>query len=180
MYYLGIDPGIKGAIAVISESGELAQCESFPTVKEKTPKGRNMSRTDLKRLKELFLELSKLGKVHITIEKPILMPGQNVSSTFNNGKSHGIVLTLLEVYFPDSVVDIISCKEWQDELIDNRTVIESKIRRDRRKALKMDSIAKAIELFPDAHFKKSSKSKVDSDGMTDAALIAYYGYQTNG
>ncbi len=175
--YIGIDPGIKGAISVLDSEGRLLESNIFPTVKEKSKTGRNMSRTDINGLSRLFHRLAQNPPYRIMIEKPILMPGQNVSSTFNNGKSHGIVLTLLEVHFPDTQVDTVSCKDWQDDLIDNRTIIESKIRRDRRKQLKLDSIAKAIELFPDADFKKSSKSKIDSDGMTDSALIAYYCYK---
>lgn len=175
--YIGIDPGVKGALAVVDNKGVLVECRAFPTMKEKSAKGRNISRTDLKKMKMLFNEISSKYKIaQISVEKPILMPGQNVASTFNNGKSHGIVLTMIELFFPRSKQITIACKDWQDYLITERTHVESKHRRDKRKQLKKDSIEVAKKVFSGFDFRKASNSKVDSDGMTDAALIAYYTY----
>lgn len=183
MMYIGIDPGVKGAIALIAFDGSLLKVANFPTITEKSNKGRNMSRPDLTGLIKIFSYIKEnivLGApIRIMIEKPVLMPGQNVSSTFNNGKSHGIALTLLEVFFPGIEILTVSCKEWQDAIIKKRTPVISKLRRDKRKQLKLDSIATAQRLYPGIEFKKSKKSKVDSDGMTDAILIAYYCYESH-
>ena len=178
MLYVGIDPGIQGAIAIINEAGELA-CKIFPSQKEKTQKGRNMSRPDMAKLNTLFANLSKHAKQIkvIMVEKPLLMPGQNVSSTFNGGVSHGILKAFLAIYFPGIPVEAVSCKDWQQDVITHRTFVKSKIRRDRRKQLKLDSVAEAKKRFPEFNFNKSKRSKIASDGMTDAALIALYCYQ---
>lgn len=175
MVYIGIDPGVKGAIAIVSAKGKLLEAIQFPTQKELSKKGRNMARTDLRELSDLFQRISDDYTVaKIMIEQPLLMPGQNVSSTFNNGKSHGIALAMLQVYFPTVELEAVAIKEWQEYMIPDRTFVVSKIRRDKRKQLKLDSIARAKELYPYFSFKKSAKSKVDSDGLTDAVLIATY------
>ena len=178
MLYVGIDPGIQGAIAIIDEDQNLS-CRIFPSQKELSQKGRNMSRQDMTKLNLLFSSLAKHKdeiKV-IMIEKPLLMPGQNVASTFNGGVSHGVLKAFLAIYFPGVPVEQVSCKDWQQEMITKRTFVQSKIRRDRRRQLKLDSVAEAKKRFPAFNFNKSKRSKVASDGMTDAALIALYCYQ---
>lgn len=180
MLYIGIDPGIKGAISIIDGSGNLLECILFPSKKEVSDKGRNISRQDMPKLAKLFKDLRAkycLNPMVIMVEKPLLMPGQHVSSTFYGGVSHGVLQAFLAIYFEDVLIEHVSCKDWQSDLITDRTFCSSKIRRDRRKQLKLDSIAAAKELFPDAIFSKNKKSKVDSDGMTDSALIAYYCYK---
>lgn len=179
MLYVGIDPGIQGAIAIIDDEGKLLGCKIFPSVKELSQKGRNMSRQDMTKLDKMFKQLSKhLNEIKvIMIEKPLLLPGQNVASTFNGGVSHGVLKAFLAIYFPGIPVESVSCKDWQQEMITHRTFVESRIRRDRRKQLKLDSVAEAKRRFPDFNFNKSKRSKIASDGMTDAALIALYCYQ---
>ena len=138
-----------------------------------------MSRQDMTKLDNLFSNLSKhRHKIKtIMIEKPLLMPGQNVASTFNGGVSHGVLKAFLAIYFPKIPVEQVSCKDWQSEMITHRTFVKSKIRRDRRRQLKLDSVAEAKKRFPEFNFNKSKRSKIASDGMTDAALIALYCYQ---
>lgn len=179
MLFVGIDPGIKGAIAIVNSEGELLACKIFPSVKEVSQKGRNMSRQDMTKLDALFRNLARhRSKIKvIMIEKPLLLPGQNVASTFNGGVSHGVLKAFIEIYFPGIPVESVSCKDWQQEMITHRTFVESRIRRDRRKQLKLDSVEEAKRRFPGFNFNKSKRSKHASDGMTDAALIAYYCYQ---
>lgn len=179
--YLGIDPGVKGAFALIGREGELIECKIFPTVKELSKSGRKMNRTDIKELSNFMKFVQSYhGVSHIMIEEPLLMPGQHVSSTFYNGVSHGIITAILELCFPGVEVHKVKCKDWQDEMIIDRTFVTSKVRRDRRKQLKADSVRTAQELYPSFDFKKSKKSKVDSDGMADAVLIARYCYEHYG
>ena len=169
MLYVGIDPGIKGALSVVDSSGALVECLLFPSKKELSEKGRNITRQDMPKLDELFRDLQakySLNPMIIMVEKPLLMPGQHVSSTFYGGVSHGVLQAFLAIYFKGVLIVPVSCKDWQSKMITNRTEIESKLRRDRRKQLKLDSIATAKELFPDAVFSKNKKSK-DSDGMAD-------------
>lgn len=179
-YYIGIDPGVKGAISVVDSAGKICCCAQFPSKKELSKTGRKLTRLDLVELVSLFKFISaSYHNETIAIEKQVAMPGQNSIGTFNTGVGYGIILAMIEVFFPTADVNIVNCKDWQSVMIMNRTYVESKLRRDRRKQLKKDSIKAAQELFPDFEFKKSSKSKIDSDGMTDSALIAYYCYLQN-
>ncbi len=172
MAYVGIDPGVNGAIAVL-EKDELCLYR-FPTIKVENKKGRKMSRLDLVLLADVFNLIRDNHSVsRIMIEEPILLPNQHVASTFYNGVSHGALLALCAATFgvtPDSV----KCRDWQDALIAKRTPVNSKHRRDHRKQLKLDSIAEAKKRFPGVDFRKSKKSKIDHDGCADAALIALY------
>jgi hypothetical protein len=177
---MGIDPGIKGACAIVTDDGVLVRCFVFPSVKELSKSGRKLSVTDINALSKGLSELKKFELSAIAIEEPLLMPGQHVSSTFNNGKSHGIILALLAIHFPEHKLKLVKCKDWQDEMITERTFVASKLRRHRRKQLKADSVKVAQELYPSFDFKKSKKSKVESDGMADAVLIATYCYKIYG
>lgn len=176
MKWIGIDPGIKGAISII-EDGKLFQCIPFPSFKELSVRGRNISRPDIPKLVAIFEKMSmEMNIDYVMIEKQVAMPGQNAVGTFNTGKGYGILLALITVFFRVAKVDIVGCKEWQEAMITDRTPVQSKLRREKRKQLKADSVTSAQELFSDFDFKKSKRSTVDNDGMTDSALIAYYCY----
>ena len=175
-YYIGIDPGIKGAISVVDSNGDLVECIQLPSEKEESRTGRKISRPDIVGIINVFdkLRIHYSAPAVVMIEKQVAMPGQNSIGTFNTGKGYGILLALIAVYFGRAKRDIVDCKEWQQEMIPDRTLVFSKLRRDKRKQLKADSVATAIKMFPDAKFKKSARSRVDNDGMTDSALIAAY------
>jgi len=178
MMYIGIDPGIKGAISIVDDKGKLVYCKPLPTRKEESKSGRKMSRIDIAEVNKRFAYISrKYSRYVLVIEKQIAMPGQNSIGTFNTGLGYGILLALISVNFSGQMLDIISCKEWQEAIITNRTFVLSKVRRDRRKQLKLDSVSKARELFPYFNFKRTARSKIDNDGMTDSSLMAYYCYQ---
>lgn len=178
-HYIGIDPGLKGAISVVDSTGELVDCIQLPSEKEESRTGRKISRPDIVGMINVFdkLRLHYQAPKVVMIEKQVAMPGQNSIGTFNTGKGYGILLALIAVYFGNSKRVIIDCKEWQQEMIPDRTLVFSKLRRDKRKQLKKDSVAAATELFPKFRFKSSERSKVDNDGMTDSALIAAYCYK---
>lgn len=79
MYFVGVDPGTCGGIAVLS-NGKLVLAESF--------------NRPLEEVWELFNWLSPLlekdpGCVAAVIEKVHSMPGQGVSSTFKFGTAFG-------------------------------------------------------------------------------------------
>ncbi len=172
MTYIGIDPGINGAIATI-DNGVLS-CFPFPTKKVLNRKGRKMSRLDVERLVEVLEDIDESSYPdYVMIEEPILLPNQNVASTFYNGVSHGIIHALCIAIFKIEPV-LVKCRDWQDALITERTPVDSKHRRDHRKQLKLDAIAEAKKRFPGYDFTKTKKSKIDHDGFADAALIALY------
>lgn len=74
---MGIDPGQKGGIALISESTQESHIYSNDALKA-------------------ICESLKGKDVMCVVEKVGAMPGQGLSSTFNFGQSYGYILGVLE------------------------------------------------------------------------------------
>ncbi|MGP1257084.1 MAG: crossover junction endodeoxyribonuclease RuvC [Kiloniellales bacterium] len=93
MRVVGIDPGLSGAIAVISDSGDhIVDCIDMPTLELK--RGRKNKR-ELDHV-ELALAMLRLcdGASAVFVERVQSMPGQGVSSSFAFGRATGIVIGL--------------------------------------------------------------------------------------
>jgi len=178
---IGIDPGLKGGVSVIQD-GNLLSYGVLPTVKELSVKGKVISRPDVEKmytmLKSIKEYCSAISEPAIAIERQVAMPGQNSVSTFNTGKGYGMILAVIYILFGRENVHIISCKDWQSELITERTFVEkSRPKREKRKQLKCDSIAAAKELFKVKQLKATKRSTADHDGIADSSLIGYYCYK---
>lgn len=78
MIYMGIDPGKKGAVAVIYEDGsiEVSPMESV--------------------MLSLVMKALAKAKVRCCLEKVHAMPGQGVTSMFNFGVSYGYLKGMLD------------------------------------------------------------------------------------
>ena len=81
--YLGVDPGVTGAIAVLDEKGGVEKVVGMPTVLARAGKG---SRTDydVPAIRDFFEGWQKVGELFVTVEKTVPMPG-----TFARKKSPG-------------------------------------------------------------------------------------------
>lgn len=147
---LGIDPGLMGGLAFLNESG--ITLIPMPTIAGKD--------FDIQAIKKYLVEFNPTLTV---LEQQISMPGQGLSSTLQTGKGFGILLGLLAgMNMPHQVV---SAKSWQHKLF---TGVSAKL--DTK--AKSEIIAKRI--FPSADFRRSDRSRVNADGLTDAACIAEY------
>ena len=91
MTYIGIDPGISGAIAWI-RYGKVLKVEDMPTIPKSTGKGLQVDAHGLSSL------LSGNGSCTVIIEAVSAMPGQGVTSMFSFGKSAGIIEGILAAY----------------------------------------------------------------------------------
>ncbi len=80
---IAFDPGLSGAVAFLSEAGELLDCRDLPTIGEKTQR-----RVDA-------ANLATLIRAHLparaVIEQVGAMPGNGVSSMFRFGQSVGTI-----------------------------------------------------------------------------------------
>jgi len=84
MLFLGIDPGLDGALAVVNERGEFMQVDDAPT----TRKGK---RDYLLQDMVLLLDtITHLDGVQAGIERVHAFPGQGVTSMFSMGHGFGI------------------------------------------------------------------------------------------
>lgn len=153
MIYLGIDPGLDGGLAILSDEGQAAVYKT-PVIGGKD--------YDIQGMKDL---LGKPPKNALAlIENQISMPGQGLTSTLQTGKGFGIWLGLLAAL--NVPYQVISARSWQVKLFTGlKGNLDTKA--------KSEIIAK--RLFPRVDFRKSERSRVANDGLTDAILIAEYG-----
>jgi len=149
-YYIGIDPGLDGAIAWIDNREPDTTCyEKTPTMYIKKTK----REYDISKMVNIlnsfdFSVLTLLESVHS-------MPKQGVASSFNFGMGFGIwkgILTALEIPF-----ELVPPQRWKKEMMYGMGKEKSA------------SILKAKQLFPHLDLKKSEH------GIADAILMAVYG-----
>lgn len=146
MKVIGIDPGKRGGIAVLSLIGEVLRLERMPE--------------NLNRLIEV-LESEREGLLRVFFERQQPMPKQGVLSMFNLGKHYGEirgVLVAMNISFEEVVI-----QRWKREFGLNGRGLKSKER-------KKKAVEKVCELFPEVR-----ESVERHDGLAEALLIAEYG-----
>ena len=151
-YCIGVDPGLSGAIAVMSsESLKIFDMPTM-TVERNGKAKRQVSATELAEL--LYLYSGK--DCHVYCERVSAMAGQGVTSVFSFGRSFGMIEGILAAF--KLPVTYVAPATW--------------VKAVHRGAGKDASRQRAMELFPEnqADFKR-----VKDDGRSDSALIAYWG-----
>lgn len=154
-YYIGIDPGKLGAMAVIDSNRKVCLLEDWP--------GDEVSANRL--IVQFLYEATKPGEklqsvnVLAAVESVHAMPKQGVSSMFKFGKNVGMWLGLLAAHKIPVVEP--TPQKWQKGLIkkiDGNTTKERSLTVGRR-------------LFPDQIDKLKLKKH---NGRTDALLMALW------
>ena len=152
MIYIGIDPGLNGAIAFLdTEKGHLSVVD-MPTfeVKRNNKAKREVNAAGLAHI------LAAAQKVQgIILERVGAMPGQGVTSVFSFGRSVGLVEGVLAAYLLP--VSIVTPQAWQKA---------AGVRGG-----KDGSRMRACELFPNYAGLFALKKH---DGRADAAIMAWY------
>ncbi len=145
--YIGIDPGFKGAIAVIEElSIQLIDTPSATI-------GKTKREYQVSQMYEI-LNMYRSDSI-VAIEKVHSMPRQGVASAFTFGKGYGIWLGLLAAL--QMPYDEVTPQRWQKEMM-----------ADMQKG-KDASRLRAMQIYPRLTQKLNKKSY---DGRADALLIA--------
>ena len=156
MRHIGIDPGLSGAIAVLTEEPMQTslQIHDMPvmTVDRNGKAKRQVSANELAELLNLYA-----GKdCHVCCERVSAMAGQGVTSVFSFGRSFGMIEGILAAL--KMPVTFVAPATWTRAI--------------GRSPGKDASRARAMELFPNyEYFFK----RVKDDGRADAALIAHWG-----
>lgn len=96
MIYIGIDPGAKGALAVILENGAV-----------------EIADFDRDRYRNLLEYWSNLSKIHCCLERVGAMPGQGVTSMFHFGENFGYIQGLLEAFWIP--YELVTPQKWRKE-----------------------------------------------------------------
>ena len=92
---LGIDPGVSGAVGILSSNGAFVDLFDMPTVLANKSSNRQMvSPIELANRLRVFMTAYH-GNVVAVTENVNAMPDQGVASVFAFGKSYGILLGVL-------------------------------------------------------------------------------------
>lgn len=141
----GIDPGMSGAVAWLSDLGHLIEVRDLPTVK-----GQGLLPA------VLAAWLRDKRPVHVWVERVGTRPGEGASRAFNFGRGYGQiegVCAALEI-----PVSLVTPAKWKGSL--------------RIPADKSAARARAAQLWPGL---AGTFSRVKDDGRAEAAMIGLYG-----
>ena len=156
--FVGIDPGLDGAIAVLNERGGLINVQDTPTLTVK--RGKSKKRMYLPTQMMMIMDaIHKSGTVHLcAIENVHVMPKNGAHSAFGLGRSLGL-WEMAAVSFGWPI-------EWIDPGKWKRIMLGAGSGTD-----KQASIARAQQLIPaSAEYLKLKKH----DGRAEAILIAAF------
>ena len=161
MNYIGIDPGLSGAIAIILESGEV---DVYPIPSIKVSKGR---RIDREALYEIFVDIKSRTErgVLCCIERQAPRPMDGKGNAFKGGVGYGILLGMLQAM--EIPHEEVSPNAWKKAMLGSN-------------AEKGDSIIKAQSLFPTANLYRTEKCKTKSHDIAEALLLAEHARRMRG
>jgi crossover junction endodeoxyribonuclease RuvC len=150
---IGIDPGLSGAVAVLTGTDSLAVFDMPTMTVERNGKAkRQVSASELAEI----IYIMKNDDCHVFVEKVSAMAGQGVTSVFSFGRSFGMIEGILAAF--KLPVTYVAPATW--------------VKAVGRGQGKDASRARAMELFPN---NQTDFKRVKDDGRADAALIACWG-----
>jgi Holliday junction resolvasome RuvABC endonuclease subunit len=157
-YFLGIDPGLGGAFALVDKAGWVHHASPLPLVKKN-----DKPRLDCK---ELYILLTHYNPwiINTAIELVHSMPKQGVVSTFTFGRGYGSLLSILEIM--DIPFEEIPSQKWKKKVF-GRTTPDKKV-----------SIEFASTLQNSEAYLFCKRGNKPHDGVADAICLAEYSRQT--
>lgn len=149
MIFIGCDPGISGAIAVIDETGEFLYVDDMPAMHEG-----KLAWVDIETVTSGLMDVLAGRPATAYVERAQPMPKQGVSSVFGYGVAFGSLLASIQML--RCRVELVTPAVWKKAqgLTSN----------------KADSLSKARLLFPAAPLDRKK-----DHGRAEALLIADYG-----
>ncbi len=151
MIYVGIDPGMSGAIAWFTELGDLIAVEDMPLKGEGKQR-----RVDGQVLASYILEHAGMEDTVIAVERVHSMPQQGVASTFRFGMSYGVALAVADIC--STYHHSVRPQEWKK--------LFNLIGKDKDAARLL-----VLDYFPD---QAGLFARKKDQGRADAALVALW------
>jgi crossover junction endodeoxyribonuclease RuvC len=149
--YIGIDPGQKGGIATIQDSGFVESIIVNPLTNHRLNHELNACKS---------IVTFGFNEIICTVEKLWGFPGQSSKTTWAQAENYGIIKGVLIANNID--FNLVAANTWKRHY--------GLIGKD-----KQASIDKCKELFPDVNLRRTARCTTDSDGMAEAVLIAQFG-----
>jgi hypothetical protein len=166
-YFLGIDPGQSGAIAIINKSGELIKVISF---KNHIRLLWGFKIIQIKSIAEELKNTIPIFSTCIVLSERVSSYDQGRNSAFNFGaNSLGLIMVLEALGFGE--INSTPPTEWKELMgVSSKNLTSS----GDKKGLKRLSEAKANKLFP--YFKFNPSATADEE---ESALLAYLCWNSN-
>ncbi len=146
---IGIDPGLNGGIAFISNLCSINSVIDMPQIADE-------SEIDSREI-AMFIKQNMPDVVYI--EKAQAMPQQGVVGVFNYGKGYGKIIAACEII--GCAIKFVRPAIWKKHFSLSRDKIES--------------VALAQQLFPNFEYETARGRMLD--GRAEALLIAKYGLE---
>lgn len=170
-YYIGIDPGVKGCISIVDETGKFI--ESFFLLK-------NAKNVDAVEISNALLNLSKYeDNCHVIIENIHAIFGSSAKGTFNFGFIAGLIEGVIAtIGLPYTKVNP---KIWQKEMFRGVNVITKPSTTGKTQVIdtKKMSFLASHRIFPIVDLRRTNKCKNEDDNFSDSLLMAEYGRRMN-
>ena len=157
MIIIGIDPGVSGAICILTD-GKITEIYEMPTMIDGKKNKKQVNGAEVTNI--INKELVNEKDINVVIEHVSAMPGQGVTSMFNFGQSFGVLKGICAAL--KLPVHFIRPVKWKKHF----NLINTE---------KDASRTKVIEVFP---YISSKISKKKDANKADAILIASYFYET--
>ena len=157
--FCGIDPGMKGGIAVIDEWLEVVELMPMPI---------EAGGLDYAELSAILHGYRERG--FFLVEEVHAIKGASAKSTFQFGRAYEGILASLAI--AECRHAIIKPREWQKLAWQG---VKKILKPNRRVDTKQTSLKAVRQLFPKANIYPTERSRKPHDGMVDALLIAYAG-----
>ena len=159
MIIIGIDPGVSGAICILTD-GKITEIYEMPTMIDGKKNKKQVNGAEITNI--INKELVNEKDVNVVIEHVSAMPGQGVTSMFNFGQSFGVLKGICAAL--KLPVHFIRPVKWKKHF----NLINTE---------KDASRTKVIEVFP---YISSKISKKKDANKADAILIARFFHETVG
>ena len=159
MIIIGIDPGVSGAICILTD-GKITEIYEMPTMIDGKKNKKQVNGAEVTNI--INKELVNEKDINVVIEHVSAMPGQGVTSMFNFGQSFGVLKGICAAL--KLPVHFIRPVKWKKHF----NLINTE---------KDASRTKVIEVFP---YISSKISKKKDANKADPILIARFFHETVG
>lgn len=169
--YMGIDPGSKGFITVMHDTGMM-----FFSIED----------NDFYRIGDIFAEIKELfPNVVCVMEEVHAIFGSAAKSTFSFGEINGLLKGLL---IANKIpYHLVQPKKWQSEIWDFKdmvvtykdVLVKDKVVRKKEVNTKQTSFNAVKRIFPNVDLRKNERCKKSDDNKVDSLLIAEYARRKN-
>lgn len=143
--YCGIDPGKKGAMAIMGYSNTTGETYMVKLISYDP--------------QEYIKALKQFPTATCCVEQVHSLPHEGVRSVFSFGQNYGWILGVLEAL--QVSYQTVPPNKWKNEF--------GLLRTD-----KTQSVEVCKRLFPNANLKRTERCKKDDDGLAEALLICEY------